>query len=251
MVVLVEHVPAVDAVIAITEWLESEREVTGRHAATVVAVPASNRLVISGSSSQLETIRRVVQELDQPSPRIRVKALLVDLALPEPAPAIGGVASILTGPMSEILPELEKRGEVRVLAQPEILADDGQPAFVKIGSRVPKVTGVTLSPRGRTNQLQLENVGTVLGVTGRVTGDERIRLEIDLEQSHLGPEDEGTSVATLKDEEVVRTPQAKTLTLQTSVSLHNGQAVLVGGMLYQNNKRCGELLLLVQPEIMD
>ena len=115
---------------------------------------------------------------------------------------------------------------------------------------MPRVTGTTVSSRGRANSVTLENVGTILGVTGRVTDDNVVTLEIDLERSHLGSEDEGTPVAVSEEGSVVRTPHVKTLTVQTTVSLASGQTVLLGGMVHQTDQRWGELLLLLQPEII-
>ena len=95
----------------------------------------------------------------------------------------------------------------------------------------------------------MENVGTILGVTGRVTEQDLVTLEIDLERSNLGPEDEGTPVVTPGDSPVVRSPEVRTLTLQTTVSLRGGQIAVLGGMVHQTEQRWGELLLLLQPEI--
>lgn len=88
-----------------------------------------------------------------------------------------------------------------------------------------------------------------MGVTGRVADEDTVTLEIDLERSHLGPEEEGTPLATSADGNIIRTPAIQTLTLQTTVSLRSGQTVLIGGMVYQQDGQWRQLLLLLRPEI--
>ena len=250
LIIRLNHVPAVDTTETIEKWLEAEAKASGQAAATVVAVVITNALLVSGSSEQLDIIRDVVHELDRPSPQIRVRAMLADLTLPAAPESLVRQAEVSKGDINDIVAELKERADLRVLAKPELLAANNQSAFLQFGSRVPRVTGASVTSRGRTNQVKLENVGTILGVTGRVTENDFVTLEIDLERSHLGPEDEGTAVTTSENGPAVRAPQVKTLTLQTTVSLRSGQTVLLGGMVYQTEQRWGELLLLLQPEIL-
>jgi general secretion pathway protein D len=233
-------------------WLESEEQATGQAAANVVAVVITNDLVVSGSPSQLETFKAVVRELDRPKAQIHVRAMIVDLTLSAAptSPAAHPSVDLSKGDFSEIVAQLKGRGDLRVLAQPELLCADNQPAFLQHGSRVPRVTGASASSRGRTRQVTLENVGTMLGVTCRVSEHDLVTLEIDLERSHLGSEDEGTPVVEAEDGSIVRAPEVKTLTLQTTVSLRSGQTVVLGGMVHQTGQRWGELLLILQPKIV-
>lgn len=252
IVVHLKHLPAVDAAKAITEWLEKEQRATDRAPATVVAEVVSNSLVLSGSAEQLKAIRDVIVALDRPSPRIRVKAMLFDLALPTaPKDAADNAAtSVPKGDFAEIMAELKKRGDLRVLAQPELLAVSNQPAMLQLGGRVPRITASQQSSRGRINQVSMESMGTILGVTGRVAEDDLVTLEIDLEHSYLGPESEGTPLSTPTDGPAIRAAEVKTLTLKTTVSLRSGKTVLLGGMQYQREERRGEVLLLLKPEIV-
>ncbi len=252
VIIRLGHVPAIDTAETMSRWLESEENVTGQAAANVVAVAVTNDLVVSGSPEQLETIQAVVSELDRPKPQIHVKAMLVDMALSEAPKALTDQPSIdvSEGDFSEIVARLKERGDLRVLAQPQLLCADNQPAFLQYGSRVPRVTGANTSPRSRARTVTLENVGTMFGVTCRVSEDDLVTMEIDLERSHLGPDDEGTAVATADDGSIVRSPEVKTLTLQTTVSLRSGQTVALGGMVYQTEERRGQLLLVLQPKIV-
>jgi type II secretory pathway component GspD/PulD (secretin) len=252
IVVRLDHVPALDVAETIKQWLESEEKATGQAVTTVVAVVVTNDLVISGSPEQLKTIRAVVRELDRPAPQIRLKAMLVELTLPEAPALLSGdtSADISNKDFNEIVAQLKERGDLRVLAQPQLLCAENQPAFLQSGQRVPRVTGATSTSRGQTRQVTLENVGTILGVTARETEHDWVTLEIDLERSHLGSDDEGTTLATSEDGSVVRSPQVNTLNVQTTVSLRSGQTAVLGGMVYQTQQRWGELLLLLRPTLV-
>jgi len=252
IVVRLEHAPAADTAETIHAWLESEQTVTDQAAATVVPSVVTNDLIITAAPEQLETILSVVQDLDRASPQIHVKAMLVDLALAGAPESTAGVqpADVSKADFGDVLAELKKRGELRVLARPEMLVADNQPAQLQFGSRVPRITGTMARGGARMNQVEMQDVGTVLGVTGRVNVDDRVTLEIDLERSHLGPEEEGTPISTSDDGTVVRTPEVVTLTLQTTVSVQSGQIVALGGMVYQTPHGWAEMLLLLQPEII-
>ena len=89
-----------------------------------------------------------------------------------------------------------------------------------------------------------------MGVTARIADEETVTLEIDLERSHLGPEEEGTPISTDAEGTVIRTPAIQTLVLQTTVSLRSGQTVRIGGMIYHTEQGWRELMLLLRPEIV-
>ncbi len=40
-----------------------------------------------------------------------------------------------------VIEGLRERGELKVLARPQIMTLDNQPAFIQIGKRVPRITG--------------------------------------------------------------------------------------------------------------
>ncbi len=252
IVIRLSHVPAADTAETICEWIRVEQQLTDQTPVTVVASVITNRLVVSGLPEQLERIRSVIQELDQPVTQIHVKATIVELALSADTQSAAGrpADDAVRGDLDEVLDQLKKRGEVSVIAQSEIRTADNQAAFLQMGCRVPRVTGTRTSPQGHSNQLELENMGSILGITGRVTDDNSVTLEIDLERSHLGSEEEGTLLSSSNDGQDVRSPQVKTLTMQTTVSLRSGQAVLVGRSVHKTESGTGELLMLLEATIV-
>lgn len=244
-----KHVPAKDTATTIAEWIDLESKLTDQNPPTVVPVVISNSLMVTGEPRQVREIDWLVRQLDQLPAQVQVKALLVSLSLPEDTADVSELGPFQGG-ISEIVTEMRQRGEVRVLAQADLLAGDNQPAFVMVGNRVPRITATTTSSRGRLNSVQLENVGTTVGVTARVADDERIALEIDVERSHLGPQSEGTPLAAREQEDVPRAQHVETVTVQTTATLRSGETAVLGGLVSKDERGRGQVLVLVQPTIV-
>jgi hypothetical protein len=64
---------------------------------------------------------------------------------------------------------------------------------------------VILRGDARTNSIELENVGTLVETSAQSTDSGKIGLNLSIEQSELGPQEEGELVAKIGDAEV-RTP---------------------------------------------
>jgi type II secretory pathway component GspD/PulD (secretin) len=251
IVVRLQHAPATDIAGVIREWLKNEQAESDRPKVTVAVDAISNSLLLRGTAEQLNDIQAIVKELDQPLRQIRLRSLLAELSLPEaPRPGVGSITQeVVEADLDKVIADLQQRGELRLLARPELLVTDNQPAFLQLGQRIPRVTGTSVSGRGMTNSVTMENVGTILGVTGRVSDDQSVTLEVDLEASHLGPENEGVTIAAPADQEALRTPATHTISLQTTVALKSGQTVLIGGMVYRSATGWREVILLLRADV--
>ncbi len=252
VVLRLQHVPAVDTSKLLQQWLEKLQAKTDQLVADVIPDAITNSLLIRGTEEQLEEIHSILGQLDQPQPQIRLKTLLAEVALPEPPEDGAGATAayrVSDGDLNQVIQELRERGELRVLARPELLVVDNQPAFLQIGQRVPRITGRANSRGSVSNTIQLENVGTLIGVTCRVTDQGSIIMEIDLERSHLGPEDEGTPLSVEPDGGEIRMPVIHSVNLQTTVTLKSEEIALIGGTVYQTEHGWREFVMLVRAEI--
>jgi type II secretory pathway component GspD/PulD (secretin) len=243
--------PAIDTAKTLNEWLSTEQNITNRPMATVVPVTVSNSLLVTASPDQLKKIAQIIEQLDQPVPQIRIKSVLLKLTPRDSDEGNGPtIATMPKGSIQEILAELKKQFKVRIIAQPELLAVDNTPAMLQLGGHIPRVTGANVSSRGRTNSVSMENVGTIFQATCRVSKNDRITLQIELESSEMGPKEEGVVIAESQDVGPIRTPVIETVTLQTTVTVLNGETVILGGMVYHSEERSGDVLVLLQPEII-
>ncbi len=118
-----------------------------------------------------------------------------------------------------------------VLSRPQIMTLDNQSAYVQVGERVPTITGTQLNQTGQVNNVTLEDVGLILGVTPRISPDNLVVMEVDAQKSALGPEAEGIPVSISATGEVVRQPRIEITQAQTTVSALSGQTIVIGGLI--------------------
>ena len=145
----------------------------------------------------------------------------------------GLVLSASSEAVSVLIRALQEKRRVDILSRPHIMTLDNQSAFVQVGARVPRITGTSTNQTGQTNQIEMEDVGLMLGVTPRVSPDKMVVMEIDVEKSELGPEAEGIPVS-ISEGQVIRSPRINTTFAQTTVSAADGQTVVLGGLITSN-----------------
>ena len=148
----------------------------------------------------------------------------------------GLVLSASSKNVSVLLRALRENRRVDVLSRPQIRTLDNQPAFIQVGQRVPRIVGSTVNQNGQSNSVSLENVGLILGVTPRVSPDGTVVMEIDAEKSSLGPEQDGIPVAVSVDGTVIRSPRVDTTTAQATVSAADGETIVLGGLITENEQ---------------
>ena len=229
-------------------------------------VPARRTLSESGPSHAAP----VVQFDSQPD-MVRVQAILVTVSFGDTegagskesaagsladalAEKINAEDSVKSSPISALISALDgvlkekaKTASIETLTGLELVTVAGQSAFMQIGHRKPKITGVTLSQRGRTNSISLENVGSIVQITPRVVPDGSLVVAIDIERSGLAPEAEGKVIAILEDGSEIRTPQIDTLTSKTTVTAASGQAVVVNDLVLNEQSLRKETFVILRP----
>ena len=145
----------------------------------------------------------------------------------------GLVLSASSEAVSVLIRALQEKRRVDILSRPQIMTMDNQPAYIQVGARVPIITGTATNEVGQTNNVTMENVGLILGVTPRVSPDNMVVMEIDAEKSEVGPEAEGTPIS-ISEGQVIRSPQIARTYVQTTVSAADGQTVVLGGLITNN-----------------
>jgi type II secretion system protein D len=149
----------------------------------------------------------------------------------------GLVLSASSQNISVLLRALQETKRMDILSRPQVLTLDNQPAFIQVGQRVPRIVGSTVNQNGSQNNVTLENVGLILGVTPRISPEGNVVMEIDAEKSSLGPESEGIPVAVSLDGTVIRSPRIDTTTAQATVSAANGETIILGGLITKANRQ--------------
>jgi type II secretory pathway component GspD/PulD (secretin) len=142
----------------------------------------------------------------------------------------GLVLSASSECVNVLIRALQQSHRLEVLSRPQVMTLDNQPSFVQVGKRVPRITGSTLTQVGQQNNIVLENVGLILGVTPRISPDGRVVMEVDAEKSELGSVDAGIPVAT-SGNQVIKSPTIDLTTAQTTVSAIDGETIVIGGLI--------------------
>ncbi len=143
----------------------------------------------------------------------------------------GLVLSASSESVSILVRALEESRRLEVLSRPQIMTLDNQPAFIQVGERVPRIIGSQINQVGQVNNIALENVGLILGVTPRISPDGMVVMEIDAEKSELGPEAEGIPISVSVDGSIIRSPRISLTNAQTTVSTASGETIVLGGLI--------------------
>jgi general secretion pathway protein D len=142
----------------------------------------------------------------------------------------GLVLSASSEAVNVLIRALQQTHRLEVLSRPQVMTLDNQPSFVQVGQRVPRITGSTLTQVGQQNNIVLENVGLILGVTPRISPDGRVVMEVDAEKSELGSIDNGIPVTT-SGNQVIKSPTINLATAQTTVCAVDGETIIIGGLI--------------------
>jgi general secretion pathway protein D len=148
----------------------------------------------------------------------------------------GLVLSASSENVSFLLRALQESRRLEILSRPQILTLDNQQAFIQVGQRVPRIVNSIINQNGAQNNVALENVGLIIGVTPRISPENNVVMEIDAEKSKLGPENEGIPVSISSNGTVIRSPRIDTITAQATVSAANGETIILGGLISRSTQ---------------
>jgi general secretion pathway protein D len=136
-----------------------------------------------------------------------------------------------------ILSALHTVTGVKVLSNPSLVVVNNQVATLQVGDQVPVSTGsatVLTTSNTVVNTVDYRNTGIILHVAPRINANGNVRLDIEQEISNVVP---GTS-ANL-------TPTISERKVKSSISVANGQTVLLAGLIsdQKNENKSGIPLL--------
>ncbi|MEO8269213.1 MAG: secretin N-terminal domain-containing protein, partial [Aureliella sp.] len=148
----------------------------------------------------------------------------------------GLVLSASSENVSFLLRALQESRRLEILSRPQILTLDNQQAFIQVGQRVPRIVNSIINQNGAQNNIALENVGLIIGVTPRISPENNVVMEIDAEKSKLGPQNEGIPVSVSADGTIIRSPIIDTITAQATVSAGDGETIILGGLISRSTQ---------------
>lgn len=228
---------------------------------TVVGDLSSNKLVISTSPKYMESVLKIVEELDASPPQVMIQVLLAEVTIDASdqwgmdvnvgpfggeayrvgSTAAGvGVATALGVPNLSVsssdfgllIRALEAQGKLEVLSNPQVLADNNKEATISV---VDEIGVAGRSQFGGVNgtsvisEVERIPAGIILKVTPSISSDGYVRMEVSPEISAL------TSRTTQINRDQTA-PIISKRTVDTVVTVKDGQSVVIGGLIQTSDE---------------
>ncbi len=119
---------------------------------------------------------------------------------------------------------------VKVISAPKVLVLNNHTASLQVGDQVPVSTGSLTNAGVGTdptvaNEIQYLPTGVILTVTPRVNDSGLVLLDISQEVSDVKPDSAGTN----------NTPTIEDRKFTSSIAVHDGQTIALGGLIKDNN----------------
>lgn len=134
---------------------------------------------------------------------------------------IWGNGRYLTG----VLNALAQKGLSKILSTPKVTTINNKQAKILVGQRIPYTT-TTVTTAGSTQSTQFIDVGVKLTVTPTINVDEKITLQVHPEVSLYVRADAAGPVIGTREAD-------------TTVMVNNGDTVVIGGLITENDQKLG------------
>jgi general secretion pathway protein D len=271
----------------------------------VAVDPIRNVIVYQGDPQRWRAIRSVLERLDHPAPQVVIEVTVAEVTLTDdlahgiewalrnvgidgmngPVTALGGSepqdgslvwrALSSSGQVKAVVNLFAKDSRVSILSTPRLMVKSGETASIDVGTEVPiitsQATAVDLPTTGGTSSIlqsiQYRKTGVLLEIEAVVHSGQRVDLQLTQEVSEATPTDTSD----------ISSPSIFSRKLQTSLSLSDGQSMLLGGLIssttsdgktkvpllgdvpvlgrfFQNRNKHGqrtELLMLITPYVVE
>lgn len=127
------------------------------------------------------------------------------------------------GNLRALVRAIESNSLNNVLATPNIITLDNETANIKVGEKVPFLTGITNNEVGTINSFQREEVGLSLTIRPQITQSGAIKMQINHVLSNVI---EGT-----QDQNSGGNPRTSERIITTNVVVDDGQILVLGGLI--------------------
>lgn len=229
----------------------------------IVADSVRNLLVFQGDAQRWRAIQSVLARLDVPTRQVVIEVTVAEVTLTDefangiewairnldiggfagpvkilPGAAASAATGLLWTPISRngniqaALNLFAKDNRITILSTPRIMVKSGESADIAVGDEVPVVTSQATRadlPIEDGNSSILQNVtyrktGVLMQVSATVHSSQRVDLDITQEVSQ----------ATTTDSSAISSPTIQSRKASTSLTLADGQSMLLGGLISNN-----------------
>jgi type II secretion system protein D len=242
-----------------------EREVTIRGDAK------SNSVLVSASPRYMQRVMDMIEALDVDPPQVLIQVLLAEVSLEggvdwgvsfRGGPIGGasdssgfglpvGVASPILGALgvptlalggsdfSLVLSALEAQERLHILSNPSVMAANNEQATINVGEIIYVAQGAQTFDTGLVSvPLEEKDVGVSLVVTPSINPDGYVRLKVQPTLSKLLAGRDEPAVG-------VTSPRILQRTADTTITVKDGQTIVIGGLINENYERYEEKVPLL------
>ncbi|MCB2106155.1 MAG: hypothetical protein KDE14_00585 [Rhodobacteraceae bacterium] len=221
----------------------------------VIVDAARNALIFRGTAEEYSQFRSLAEQMDRPPLQVLIEATIAEVTLNE-GEDLGATLSLDTAATaaprtttiasdSGLLVSLVRdrgdfvgslnasanKNKVTILSSPRVVASSGNAASINVGTQVPIITSQQTDPSGSVGgtstllqDVQYRATGVALQIKPEINSNRRVELTISQEVS----EAQANKIST------VQSPTIFTRSITTSLSLNDGQTVLLGGLISEN-----------------
>lgn len=213
-----------------------------------------NALIFQGSAEEYAQFRTLLAQMDKAPLAVLIEATVAEVTLGKDmnigtslgfndaasganssavTVSSGGLTTTLVRNMGDLnlkLNALAHDKKVQILSSPRLVTNSGKSASINVGTQVPIITEQQQSPgtTGGTSNLlqsvQYRNTGVILTINPTINSSRRVEITLSQEVSQAQPN--GTSS--------ISSPTILQRQIQTTLSLDDGETVLLGGLITQN-----------------
>jgi general secretion pathway protein D len=219
----------------------------------------TNMLLVEASSTRWLQIQKILDQIDQPPGEVLIEASILEVTLNHDMrfgvdwsvlgdagklaiasiPSGTSVAPLLPGFAATFLSKniqvavntLGSKTDVAVISAPKVIVLDNHTARLNVGDQVPVVTqsaeDTTAPGSPVVNSINYQNTGVIMSVTPRITGDNRIFLDIS----------EAVSEAVQTNTSGIDSPTIQQREFDSSLVLADGGTVALGGLISDTHSK--------------
>ncbi len=219
-----------------------------------------NGIIFTGTAEEYAQFRTLVQQMDRAPLQVMIEATIAEVNLKE-GESLGvtfdwaargggalnqttvksdgtGIFFTLVRDHASIMSQINALADynrLQVLSSPRLVTSSGKAASINVGTQVPIITTQESSPTGGVvggntsilQAIQYRNTGIILNINPTINSSRRVEMTVSQEVSD----------AQQNNISGVQSPLIINRSLQTTLSLDDGQTALLGGMISENYSR--------------
>jgi type II secretory pathway component GspD/PulD (secretin) len=220
----------------------------------IVPEPNANALLVTAPPALSEELVKLFDQLDRRPRQVAIDILMAEIPVDEKGADFD--SADFTGPADVVLPKMEqlaRKAKAPHLRRFRVSALENQRSAVQVGSSQPHVVGVNQGPFGgraggamQQNVVNYRDVGSLFSVTPRIGADDKVTLDLVLEESRLHTPDDGVAIGGgAIAAEVIRT------TLTSKMTIATGHAALAQGVKTEAKDAKVQSIVVVAAKVID